>query len=158
MVWLNSLTGDRARSTYRLGAETLPQGGCTYLLWQGGEKALLLLSWFLPCLSRPKHFPNSALSHPCRFLSSATSIANNNSSKFSSPGAQSVAMAAVQPRCISLCLPSICGSVCVPLNTSKGGQSHTPPAPPAVQFGMQYPAPGSSLVGAPCPSAGSSPG
>lgn len=47
----------------------LPHGACSCLLRQGGEKvlphiALLLLSWSLPCLSRPEHFPNSALSHP----------------------------------------------------------------------------------------------
>lgn len=70
----------------------LPHRACSYPLWQGGEKvlpntALFLLSLSLPCLSRAEHFPNSALSHPRHFLSSTTIIANNNSSKFSPPGA-----------------------------------------------------------------------
>lgn len=126
--------------------EALPCGACSYLLHQGREKALphialFLLSWSFSYLSRMASFPNSALSHPCSFLSSVTSIANNNSSEFSSPGACSVAMGAVQPRRIFLRLHSVCSCACALKYIKCVGNHTTLPLPPVVQFGMQYPTP-----------------
>lgn len=120
-----------------------PHGACGYLLRRGGEKVLphicftpFILVPPLPFQARP-----FSKSHPCRFPSSATSIVNNNSSKFSSPGPWSVALGAAQPCCTSLCLHSLCGCACALKYMKCVGNRAPLPPPLVVQFGMQYPTP-----------------